>query len=289
MNTNLLNIIKQIVAERGEGMLADSDRLKPLFSDLAKDEPKSERIAFGRCVQIGAYWELKNTRGDDERWRKKAELTDQMHIKTGIDRMQCMQALDLMEAAIFPHIQPAVVAPQPSFPPPQPVYPQPQPAHPAPYPQPAANPYAPPGTPPAGSYPARRMLKKRGIISYLLWGIFTLGIYSLWRCYIISRDVNEVCRGDGKHTGGLLAYLFFSLITLGIYAIVWEFKIAERLKNNGRRYGVTINEDGGTVVLWTIFGSLLLGLGPIIAWHIIFKNANTLFEEYNRIGLPPMV
>jgi hypothetical protein len=40
MNAGLTAIIKRIVAEYGEAVLADPARLKAFFSDLAKDEPK---------------------------------------------------------------------------------------------------------------------------------------------------------------------------------------------------------------------------------------------------------
>ena len=101
MNHNLLNIVKRIVSEKGENVLADSQKLKPLFSDLAKDEPKEERIAFGRCVEMGAYWELKSTSTADERRRKKTILADELHTKTGIEKEQCIAALDLLEAVMF--------------------------------------------------------------------------------------------------------------------------------------------------------------------------------------------
>jgi hypothetical protein len=59
MNTNLLNIVKQITAEHGEAALADPQRVKAFFGDLAKDEPKPLRLAFGRCIEAGAYAALK--------------------------------------------------------------------------------------------------------------------------------------------------------------------------------------------------------------------------------------
>ncbi|MCL2793051.1 MAG: hypothetical protein FWD87_08155 [Spirochaetaceae bacterium] len=105
MNTNLLNILKRIVSEKGENILADPQKLKPLFSDYAKDEPKEERVAFGRCIEIGAYHELKNTCTVGERHRKKTALTNQLHANTGIEKTQCTTALDLLEAVIFTSAQ----------------------------------------------------------------------------------------------------------------------------------------------------------------------------------------
>jgi hypothetical protein len=74
MNNNLLAIVKQIVDQHGEGILGDSARLKPLFADYAKNEVKEDRVAFGRCLEHGAYQELKKTRTADERQRVKAVM-----------------------------------------------------------------------------------------------------------------------------------------------------------------------------------------------------------------------
>ena len=51
MNTNLLKVLNLIIAENGEDILANPARLKSLFSDLAKDEPKPLRMAFGRSLE----------------------------------------------------------------------------------------------------------------------------------------------------------------------------------------------------------------------------------------------
>jgi len=101
MNANLLAIVNRIVAENGENILADSARLKPLFADYAKNEPKEDRVAFGRCIEMGAYRELNKTRTADERRRVKAALADQVNVKTGVERPLCGEALDLLEAVMF--------------------------------------------------------------------------------------------------------------------------------------------------------------------------------------------
>jgi|GEM_PF-5636629 len=101
MNTNLLNIVKQIIAERGDSILDDPQRLKAFFADYAKDEPKQERIAFGRCVEMGCYAELKSCGSVEERQYKKSKLADTLHRNTGIDRPYCADALDLLEVVIF--------------------------------------------------------------------------------------------------------------------------------------------------------------------------------------------
>jgi hypothetical protein len=101
MNTNLLNIVKQITAGYGEGILADPARLKAFFSDLAKDEPKPLRIAFGRCVEAGAYAALKNAPDAAERAERKTVIAQRLRDEHGLDPALCAEALDILEAALF--------------------------------------------------------------------------------------------------------------------------------------------------------------------------------------------
>ena len=102
MNTNLLNIVKQIIAEYGEAVLADPARLKAFFSDLAKDEPKPLRIAFGRCIEAGAYAALKETPDAAERAGRKAIIVQKVREEHGLDMRLCGEALDILEAALPP-------------------------------------------------------------------------------------------------------------------------------------------------------------------------------------------
>jgi hypothetical protein len=57
--------------------------------------------------------------------------------------------------------------------------------------------------------------------------------------------------------------------------------VGDRLQDNAKHYNLTFKEDGGTVLLWFLLGSLII-VGPFIAMHIIFKNTNTLADEYNK-------
>ncbi|GHU21063.1 hypothetical protein FACS1894164_00380 [Spirochaetia bacterium] len=125
------------------------------------------------------------------------------------------------------------------------------------------------------------MLKKRGLTSYILLTLITGGIYGLWRIHIIAKDVNLMCNGDGKNTGGFLKYFFLGLITLGIYDLVWLYMLGDRLQDNAEKYGLKFKEGGGTVLLWFIAGSFIV-VGPFIALHILFKNTNALIDEYNK-------
>jgi len=105
MNNNLFRILKKIIADQGENILSDPQRLKAIFSDLAKNEPKEDRVAFGRCIEMGFYNEFKKTSSEDERRRLKIQLANQLQAKTGIDKPYCNDALDLLETVIFNHKQ----------------------------------------------------------------------------------------------------------------------------------------------------------------------------------------
>jgi len=101
MNTNLLNIVKRIVYEKGENILADPVKLNPLFKDYAKNESKEEREAFGRCIEIGAYQELKTATSENERKRRKGVIANQLYSKTGKEKKLFLDSLDILETVIF--------------------------------------------------------------------------------------------------------------------------------------------------------------------------------------------
>ncbi|GMO66153.1 MAG: hypothetical protein Ta2A_14220 [Treponemataceae bacterium] len=101
MNTNLLTIVRQIVATHGESILENPQRLKSFFSDLAKNEPKPLRVAFGRCIEAGAYAALKNAPDAGERASRKASIAQRLRDDMGLDAALCAEALDVLEAALF--------------------------------------------------------------------------------------------------------------------------------------------------------------------------------------------
>ena len=121
----------------------------------------------------------------------------------------------------------------------------------------------------------------RDIWEYVLFTILTCGIYSYWFIYKLAEDINIICDGDGKKTGGLLEFILLSIITCGIYAWFWEYNIGNRLAENAPRYNMHFTEDGTSVLMWMLFGSLLCGIGQFVAMNIIIKNTNQLALAYN--------
>ncbi|GMO50686.1 MAG: hypothetical protein Pg6C_14790 [Treponemataceae bacterium] len=108
MNINLLNIVRRIAAEQGEGILNDPQRLKSFIKDYAKNESKEERVAFGRCIEAGASDALKTAPDAAERASRKAAIARHLHDTQGLDITRCAEALDILEAALF---KPATAAP----------------------------------------------------------------------------------------------------------------------------------------------------------------------------------
>jgi rubrerythrin len=101
MNTNLPTIVKQISSEYGEAVIADPARLKAFFSDIAKDEPKPLRIAFGRCIEARAYAALETAPDASERAERKALIVQKAHDEHGLDKGLYNEALDILEAALY--------------------------------------------------------------------------------------------------------------------------------------------------------------------------------------------
>lgn len=126
-------------------------------------------------------------------------------------------------------------------------------------------------------------IKKRGLFSFLFLGLITGGIYMCWRASVIARDVNIMCKDDGKKTRGLLlGWFLFPFLTLGIYTFIWFYKLGNRLKDNAPRYNLKFKEGGGTVLTWVTLGLLLIGIGYLVGWYILFKNTNAMAGEYNK-------
>lgn len=124
----------------------------------------------------------------------------------------------------------------------------------------------------------------RSLGMYILLTIVTCGIYGYYFIYKMAKDVNTACEGDGKSTSGLAAFILLSIVTCGIYAWVWYYNLGNRLQSNAPRYGLNFTENGTSVLMWLIFGSLLCGIGQFIAMNILIKNSNALCAAYNNLA-----
>ena len=121
----------------------------------------------------------------------------------------------------------------------------------------------------------------RALWKYIVFGILTCGIYGYYFIYKLAMDVNVMCADDGKKTSGLVPFILLSFLTCGIYAWFWYYSLGNRLQENASRYGLNFPENGTTVLLWFLLGSLLCGIGSFVAVHILIKNTNAMARAYN--------
>lgn len=122
----------------------------------------------------------------------------------------------------------------------------------------------------------------RSLVLYILLGFLTCGIYQLYVFYTIMRDVNVACDGDGRHTPGLLEFILFGILTCGIYDLYWFYSVGNRLADNAPRYGLHFQENGTTLLLWMIIGSLLCFIGSYVGIYFLLNNVNAICSAYNQ-------
>jgi heme/copper-type cytochrome/quinol oxidase subunit 2 len=126
------------------------------------------------------------------------------------------------------------------------------------------------------------MIRRRNFVTMILLSIITFGIYGIVFWYTYSDDMNTVCNGDGKETRNYFIVILLSIITCGIYYWFWLYSVGNRLSENAPRFGTNFSENGTTILLWTLIGSLLCGIGSLVAQYILVKNMNDLADRYNQ-------
>ncbi len=134
----------------------------------------------------------------------------------------------------------------------------------------------------APSMPPQRLRTDYSLVAYILLGFITCGIYPLYMIHCFSRDMNITGNGDGQNTPGLLTLILLSIITCGIYSWIYWYKLGNRQNYTAPRYGMNFQENGTTILLWMVLGSLVFGIGTFIAMYIIIKNTNALNAAYNQ-------
>ena len=133
--------------------------------------------------------------------------------------------------------------------------------------------------------PIHQLKTNRGLVKFILLNMITFGIYGIVVMSTVSTDINEIAsRYDGKKTTHfcLMAFLF-SWLTFGISPIVWYHKISDRIGNELRRRGIMYDFGAGTFWGWNILGALI-GVGPLVYMHKLFKAMNLLCSHYNVNG-----
>jgi len=100
MNTNLLNVIKEIIEKNGNAILSDPKRVSAFFADLARDEPKPQKNALVKCLEHGFAQTLKDVSAQDRELCKQ-RLAQRLHDEEGLDLSLCGETLELLSAVLF--------------------------------------------------------------------------------------------------------------------------------------------------------------------------------------------
>ena len=119
------------------------------------------------------------------------------------------------------------------------------------------------------------ILYEKSLAKVIIFGILTLGIYSIWFSYAYHCDTDVLCEGDGKEGPSYLMVWLLSFATLGIYSFIWIYNLGNRLQDNSDRYGVKIREDGTALLIWSL-------LFPIMASYFMISNQNAMIRAYNE-------
>ena len=134
----------------------------------------------------------------------------------------------------------------------------------------------------------RHLKSNRSILPYLLLGFLTFGIYNLWYLHHFVKDVNELCREDGKQSPGVLWLLLLSILTCGLYGLFWWYRIADMISTAQRKRGFSSSVSGGYILVCMVLGAYLCGLASWIALHTLFEAMNELATDYNnKLECPP--
>jgi uncharacterized Zn finger protein (UPF0148 family) len=100
MNMVFYNAIRDIISEQGEAILGDGRRVGAYLADYAGNEPKAQRKAFVRCLELGFYAALKNASGPEQA-AVKTRLVRRLHDEEGYDRELCAVCVELLGAVMF--------------------------------------------------------------------------------------------------------------------------------------------------------------------------------------------
>lgn len=127
----------------------------------------------------------------------------------------------------------------------------------------------------------RKLKTNRSLAPYLLLGFLTCGIYNLWYLHHMVKDINEICREDGRHSPGILVYALLSLVTLGLYSLFWWYRLGDMVARAAHKRSLYVSISGVPMALYMLFGSYMC---VFIAWfglHKMFEATNELADLYN--------
>ncbi len=125
------------------------------------------------------------------------------------------------------------------------------------------------------------MNDERSFLKLLLLSTITLGIYGIWHQHHWTKDINRLCKEDGKQNEGVALYLLLTIVTCGLFPLFWWFKAADRLSRTAVRESVAVDISGGRVLLFTLLGMFFFGIFFWYAQYLVMRATNELATNYN--------
>ncbi len=123
----------------------------------------------------------------------------------------------------------------------------------------------------------------------LFRSIITLGIYPFYMVEIIAQSTNIACRKDGKRTWGAFAFLLFSIFTLGIFPLIWHSKLITRYENYCHENGQECVTSKKQFLCWALIGLPILVGPFIALAHFLraFSQMCRIYNESHTFPLSP--
>jgi hypothetical protein len=100
VNSNLIAVVKKIIAEHGDTVLSEPKRVSAFLADLAHDVPKPQKNALVKCLEQDSAQTLKATK-KAERVNCKQHLAHRLHEDEGLDFGLCEETLELLATVLF--------------------------------------------------------------------------------------------------------------------------------------------------------------------------------------------
>ncbi len=127
----------------------------------------------------------------------------------------------------------------------------------------------------------RKLKTDRSLFKYILFGILTFGIYEIWYLHHLVKDINELCREDGKKSPGIFVALLLTLVTCGLYSIFWWYRLADMLNTAARRRNMEVSINGGAMIACMLLGNFVCGIASWVGIYWVFEACNMLATDYN--------
>ena len=127
-----------------------------------------------------------------------------------------------------------------------------------------------------------KIKKNRNFIIYLILAIITIGLYPIYFWHKFIKDMNLICGKEGE-SPNIILVLIFSIITCGIYYLYWIYKHSERIKNTAAHYNVVIKQSSGSILLWTIVGTIFAFIFSVLSEIIFISWFGILLGQYFMI------